>query len=172
MSTLARSILDFLLPAIEAHKLRRWNSAPETTIYPDDRWMDWAERLIEVNEDACREFILKATIENMTELFAALTDDLWPAHRRAFASKLHTFAMELEAGGLDVSKGFADFFRERYNPLHKFHSELPVLPAGSVVVSSEEEETPCSGCAQGLANQQGHMSAGGCLAPVKEEDEA
>jgi hypothetical protein len=187
---LARNILDFLLPAIEAHKARHWNSAPETTVYPDDRWFDWAEGLIAKNEDPCRELILKTTKEDMTELFAALTDgytlatseggtngfpasagkrEVWPAHRRAFASKIHTYAMELEECGLTVSKGFAEFFRERYNPQHKFHVELPVLAAGSAVDHTHSEaNTPCAGCANDQPNQLAHMAPGGCLAPVEE----
>ena len=169
MSSLAKSILDFLLPAIEAHKARRWNSAPETTVYPDDRWFDWAENVVYKNEDSCRELILKTTKEDMTELFAALTDDLWPAHRRAFASKLFELAVEMEGGGLTVSKGFAVFYRERYNPQHKFHVELPVLPAGSVVDHTPaEENASCSGCAEDQPNQLAHMAPGGCLAPVEE----
>ena len=135
------TILGFLLPAIEAHKERRWNSAPETTIFPDDRFYDWAEKVVYSHEDACREFMLKATNDDMTELFAALTDSYWPAHRRAFATKLFQFAVELEDGELEVSQGFAAFYRERYNPQHKFRVEVPVLPAGSVVPPVEKEET-------------------------------
>jgi hypothetical protein len=144
------TILGFLLPAIEAHQARRWNSAPETTIFPDDRFYDWAEKVVYSHEDTCREFMLKATNDDMTQLFAALTDgfpasagkcEVWPAHRRAFATKLFQFAVELEDGGLEVSQGFAAFYRERYNPQHKFRVELPVLPAGSVVPPVEKEET-------------------------------
>lgn len=168
MSSLAKSILDFLLPAIEAHKNRRWNVAPEVTIYPDDRWYEWAEDLIEKHDDTCRDVILAATNEDMTELFAALTDDLWPAHRRAFATKLYEFAVELEKGGLDVSKGFAEFYRERYNPRYKFRVELPPVKLATVIEEVKEQTlgttSTCGGCAEGLANQQGHMMPGGCLA--------
>lgn len=172
MSSLAQSILDFLLPAIEAHKARRWNVAPEVTIFPDDRWFEWAEDLVYKYEGPCRDVIVKASKDDMTALFAALTDDLWPAHRRAFASKLYQFAVEVEEGGLNVSKGFAEFYRERYNPNYKFLVELPTLKAGEEVKEQTLGEMvggeTCAGCAEGLANQLGHMGAGGCL--VSEEE--
>jgi hypothetical protein len=174
-STISKSILDFLLPAIEAHKARRWNMAPEVTYYGDDRFHEWAEDHIYKNEDASREFILKATKEEAAAVFAALTDDLWPAHRRSFASKIHLFAMELEEGGATVSKGFADFFRERYNPQYIFLCEQPVFAAGSEVPPAEAEPpsaapAACAGCSDNQPNQLAHMYPGGCLEVVEECD--
>jgi hypothetical protein len=172
-STISKSILDFLLPAIDAHKARRWNVAPEVTYYGDDRFHEWAEDHIYKNEDAAREFILKATKEEAAAVFAPLTDDLWPAHRRAFASKIFQRAIELEEEGATVSKGFAEFFRERYDPLHQFLCEMPVLAAGTVVPSAEEAApvVKCAGCEEDQPNQLAHMMAGGCLEVVPEADD-
>ncbi len=133
MTELSKSVLDILLPAIDAHKARRFMSAPETTIYPDDRFFAWAEQVVYDNHEVMQNFIVKATREDMDAVFSSLTDDLWPAHRRAFASKLHQLATELDETGVSVSEGFAQFYRERYDPAHKFHVEIPVIPAGTEV---------------------------------------
>ena len=108
-------------------------SAPEITLYPDDRFYAWAEKLVYENEEVCIPIVKGATAEDMTSLFGALTDDLWPAHRRAFASKLFQLAMEVDSAGGDASKGFAEFYRARYDPPYIFHVEKPVIKAGSPV---------------------------------------
>lgn len=144
MTELSKSVLDILLPAIDVHKARRFMSAPETTIYPDDRFFAWAEEVVYDNHEVMQNFIVNATREDMDALFGALTDgtngEVWPAHRRAFASKLHQLAIELDETGVSVSKGFARFYRERYDPSHKFHVEIPVIPAGSPAIHSDSDE--------------------------------
>jgi hypothetical protein len=139
MTELSKTVLDILLPAIEAHKRRRFMSAPEITLYPDDRFFDWAEKVVYDNNEVMQNFIVNAKREDMDAVFSALTDNLWPAHRRAFASKLHQLATELDETGLSVSEGFALFYRERYDPAHKFHVELPVIPAGSPAHHSDSD---------------------------------
>ncbi len=170
--SLADSILAFLLPAIESHQKRRFMSAPETTLYPDDRFYAWAETVVYGHQETSIHFITKATRADMDELFAALTDgtpEVWPAHRRAFASKFFQLATESDECGMSVSKGFAEFYRERYNPVHQFHCELPVLEVGTAVDHSDPV-AHCCGCEENQANQLAHMYPGGCLATNDEEE--
>ncbi len=156
----AAAVLVHARPAVEAHKRRRFMCAPEVTEFPDDICHEWAEALIHTAEPAIVDFIQCGTKEDIDAVLAFFCDagQAWPAHRRAFFNRLHTYAalMELEGRG-EASDAFAYFMRERYMPKyfyaverraapHVFASEEGVLTAEPARTPSPATPSSTGGC--------------------------
>ncbi len=127
MSSYSTLVAPWLGAAVDAHKARRWNLAPECTVYPDDRFFAWARNLVDDHDEQLCEFVQKADAADMEALIADLHDKRWPAHRRAFFTALHEMVREKESAALYASAAFAAFYRERYNPAHYFKCEIAAL---------------------------------------------
>lgn len=129
--TFAAAVLAHAEPAVAAHKRRRSFCAPEVMEFPDEYCMDWADELILSAEPAMNDLVRFGTAEDIQVVLAFFSDTAktWPAHRRAFFNRLHTYAtrMELEGRG-EVSEAFAYFMRERYMPSTFYAVERRAAP--------------------------------------------
>jgi hypothetical protein len=141
----ASAVLVQARPAVEAYKSRRAFSAPEVMEYPDDICYEWAETLFEAMEPAVRDLIQCATTEDIQAVLGYFCDptQTWPAHRRAFFTQLHAYAMRMELEGRgDASQAFADCMRERYMPNYVYNVERRAMAAAAAPAPAQTPRTP------------------------------
>ena len=141
----AAALLAHARPAVEAHKRRRAFCAPEVMEFPDDTFMDWADALIYTAEPVITDLIQYGTPEDMQAVLTFFTDttSTWPAHRRAFFSCLHTYAIRMETEGRgEASQAFADFMRERYMPPYFYIVERERAPHMFPATAAVPPRTP------------------------------
>lgn len=99
--------------------------APEMMDQMCDLHEEWVVKLIEDTYSQYKKFVANATKEDFDKLLTEVfTAEVWVANRRAFFTVLHRYARSFEAAGEPVSKDFAAFYRERYNPPYAFAVEL------------------------------------------------
>jgi hypothetical protein len=142
----AAGVLTHVRPAVEAHKLRRAFCAPEVIEYPDDICYAWVDTLFQTIEPAMSDLVQCGTAEDMQAVLAYFTDikQSWPAHRRAFFTHLHAYAMRMETEGRgEASQAFADFMRERYMPPYRYSVERSALAvAAAAAPMAQAPRTP------------------------------
>jgi hypothetical protein len=127
----AAGVLVHARPAVEASKRRRAFSAPEVMEFPDEYFHEWAEALIDGAKPAIVDLVQCGTAEDIQAVLEFFCDatQTWPAHRRAFFSRLHSYASQMEQEGRgEVSQAFAYFMRERYMPNYFYKVERRAAP--------------------------------------------
>ena len=142
----AAGVLVHVRPAVEASKRRRAFSAPEVMEFPDEFFHDWAAALIDTAEPAVVDLIQYGTTEDMQAVIGFFCHPVqtWPAHRRAFFTHIHAYAMRMETEGRgEASQAFADFMRERYMPVYRYSVERSALAvAAAAAPMAQAPRTP------------------------------
>jgi hypothetical protein len=97
---------------------------PEMMNHHCDLHEEWVDSLIESKRGDFTIFVSGAKQSDFDRLLnETFTPQVWTANRRAFFTLLHKHARTMEAEGETVSKDFATFYRERYNPPFVFEVE-------------------------------------------------
>lgn len=101
---------------------------PETHEWPCDLHEQWAREWLEANRGVLDALLKDASPTDFTTLLTEVfKEDIWTSNRRAFFAALHKLAIKREEAGHLVSAELIRFYRDRYNPPHRFTSERTPL---------------------------------------------
>ena len=102
---------------------------PETHEWPCDLHEQWAREWLEANRGFLDALLKNGTASDFAGLLSEVfKEDIWTSNRRAFFMALHKLAIKREEAGQLVSADLIHFYRDRYNPPHRFASErAPVI---------------------------------------------
>lgn len=120
---------------------------PETHEWPCDLHEQWAREWLEANRGFLDALLKDGTAADFAALLSEVfKEDIWTSNRRAFFAALHKLAIKHEDKGGQVSAELVSFYRERYNPPHKFASErepyhvfIPSIFQKPAVISDDED---------------------------------
>ena len=120
---------------------------PETHEWPCDLHEQWAREWLLANLAFTNALLTSGTAADFAALLSEVfKEDIWTSNRRAFFAALHKLAIKHEAAEQQVSAELIRFYRERYNPPHKFTSErqpyhifIPSIFQKPAVISDDED---------------------------------
>lgn len=120
---------------------------PETHEWPCDLHEQWAREWLLANLSFTKALLTSGTAADFAALLSEVfKEDIWTSNRRAFFAALHKLAIKHEDKGGEVSAELIRFYRERYNPPHKFASErepyhifIPSIFQKPAVISDDED---------------------------------